>query len=479
MDLHTLTMLLSFNEADLLKDVVSGVMANPEVMGFLKRRPKYEKQVQEQIEQWSRGLGAQIQHASAPPELETEVLLYQECQQLPAEQFRQHEVRMLCQLAKNSPFHDEAISLIENLKESNPQNRKQLFLQKWRENLLHRIMSVEMELAEQERERMLKELESRIEIAGEVEETLNPQTPGKLWDLSRARLLQGDLRRLRHYADFLARNPELQKIAAELGRSARQESEARDELSQYETHILQYEKNDSVPDDLVGIHQSNQLNHLLSSESLLLSSPELETIFYKHMVERRLLNYHFMGQSRSLQKAKVEHYSKGEAPLPKGPFIVSIDTSGSMSGYPEESAKAFCFALLQIALNEGRECIVQLFSSDVVSYELTGERGLEEAVTFLGSSFKGGTDLVPCFEQMLTRMHSEKFANADAIILSDFIAQRLPPPLVEQVRDLKRQGNRFNAINLSRHGKPALMKIFDAVWGFDTGYRSRLLRRLR
>ena len=49
MDLHTLTMLLSFNEADLLKDVVSGVMANPEVMGFLKRRPKYEKQVQEQI----------------------------------------------------------------------------------------------------------------------------------------------------------------------------------------------------------------------------------------------------------------------------------------------------------------------------------------------------------------------------------------------------------------------------------------------
>ena len=129
MDLHTLTMLLSFNEADLLKDVVSGVMANPEVMGFLKRRPKYEKQVQEQIEQWSRGLGAQIQHASAPPELETEVLLYQECQQLPAERFRQHEARMLCQLAKNSPFHDEAISLIENLKDSNPQNRKQLFLQ--------------------------------------------------------------------------------------------------------------------------------------------------------------------------------------------------------------------------------------------------------------------------------------------------------------------------------------------------------------
>ncbi len=242
MDLHTLTMLLSFNEADLLKDMVHGVLSNPEVIGFIKRRPKYEKEVQTQLEQWSRGLGSQIQHAPVPPELESEFLLYQECQQLPAEQFRQHETRLLCQLAKNSPFHDQAISLIENLRESNPHNRKQLFLQKWRESLLQRIMSVEMELAETERERMLKELESRIEIAGEVEEVLNPQTPGKLWDLSRARLLQGDLRRLRHFATFLARNPELQQIAAELGRSAREESEKKDELSQYETQRMQYEK---------------------------------------------------------------------------------------------------------------------------------------------------------------------------------------------------------------------------------------------
>ena len=479
MDLHTLTMLLSFNEADLLKDMVHGVLSNPEVIGFIKRRPKYEKEVQTQLEQWSRGLGSQIQHAPVPPELESEFLLYQECQQLPAEQFRQHETRLLCQLAKNSPFHDEAISLIENLRESNPHNRKQLFLQKWRESLLQRIMSVEMELAETERERMLKELESRIEIAGEVEEVLNPQTPGKLWDLSRAKLLQGDLRRLRHFATFLARNPELQQIAAELGRSAREESEKKDELSQYETQRMQYEKSDAVPDDLVGVHQSDKLNQLLSSESLLLSSPELETVFYKHMVERRLLNYQFMGQSQSLQKTTVEYYSKGEAPLPKGPFIVCIDTSGSMSGYPEESAKAFCFALLQIAVDEGRECVIQLFSSDVVSYELTGEHGLEEAVNFLGTSFKGGTDLVPCFEEMIRRMQSEKFANADVIVLSDFIAQRLPPQLVEQVRDLKHKGNRFNAVSLSRHGKPSLMKIFDAVWGFDTGVRSRLLRKLR
>ncbi|MGL4207346.1 MAG: ATPase RavA stimulator ViaA [Aeromonadaceae bacterium] len=479
MELQTLTMLLSFSEADLLKEVVGGIMASPQMMGFMRAKPKFEAQIREHLGRWSSGLSAQIQHAPAPPELEQEFLLYQETHELPPEPFRQHEPRLICQLQRLSPFHAEAISLLENLKESNPLNRKQLFLQKWRESLVNRIMALELELAEQERERMLKELEQRLEIASEVEQTLNPQNPGKLWDLSSARLLQGDSRRLRHYAHVLAKNPELQRIAAELGRMAHQNSQSQERLSQREAQTLQYEKQQDVPDDLVGVHQSNQLNRLLSSEAMLLTSPELETIFYKHLVERRLLNYHFMGQSRSLQKSQVEHYLQGEEPLPKGPFIVCIDTSGSMSGYPEETAKALCFALLQIALSEGRECIIQLFSTEVMSYELTGPSGLQEALSFLGCSFKGGTDLAPCFGEVLSKMQQASYENADAIVLSDFIAQRLPAELIEQVERIKQQGNRFNAVCLSRHGKPALMKIFDGVWQFDTGLSGRLLRRLR
>ena len=477
-ELHTIATLLSLNEADILKDMVSSFMASPQISGFLQAKPKFEQQIREQLQRWGRGLNSEVQHRPAPPELEAEFLLYQETLTLPAEQFRSHESRLLCQLAKTSAFHQEAISLLENLKEANPHLRKQLFLRKWRDTLVNRIMCIELEMAEQDRDRMLKELEKRMEITSEVEEALDMKDPGTLWDLSAATMPEVDSRRLRHYAKFLPRNPELQRIAAELGRSARQESEATSQLQTIETTALQYEQRDRIPDDLVGIHQSNQLNRLLPSEAMLLANPELETIFYKHLAEQRLLNYHFMGQSRSPQRIQSERYVQGENQIPKGPFIVCIDTSGSMSGYPEETAKAFCFALLQIALNEGRGCIVQLFSTDVVSYELTGPEGLQEALNFLGCSFKGGTDLTPCFAQMLNRMQADEYANADAIVLSDFIAQRLPVEMLEQVRDIKEKGNRFNAVALSRHGKPALMKIFDAVWRFDTGLQGRLLRRL-
>ncbi|MEA7609767.1 hypothetical protein ONJ23_27530, partial [Salmonella enterica subsp. enterica serovar Virginia] len=35
---------------------------------------------------------------------------------------------------------------------------------------------------------------------------------------------------------------------------------------------------------------------------------------------------------------------------PRGPFIVCVDTSGSMGGFNEQCAKAFCLALMRVAL---------------------------------------------------------------------------------------------------------------------------------
>ncbi|WP_213077878.1 hypothetical protein, partial [Escherichia coli] len=37
----------------------------------------------------------------------------------------------------------------------------------------------------------------------------------------------------------------------------------------------------------------------------------------------------------------------------------------------------------------------------------------------------------------------------------------------------------FHAVAMSAHGKPGIMRIFDHIWRFDTGMRSRLLRRWR
>ena len=477
-DLQTLSLLLSINETQMVQDLVSTVMSSPQISQFVHEHPMFFKNIQDHVQQWSQSLPAQMKSIPVPDDLQQEYILYLETQGLSPEQFTQQSSRLLVQL-QHSDFHTDAQNLLLTLAQANSQNRKQLFLQKWREHLSSRVLSLQILFAEQEREHMLQELEMRMQVAGELEETLSPQHPGKLWDLTATRLLQGNNTLFRRYADFLASNPELKTIADALGRAAPQESSSEEQIARVEVPEWKHVQHENVPDDLVGIHQSNELNRLISSETVLLTEPELETVFYKQLAERRLLNYQFMGQSRSLETTLSERRVFGESEDTKGPFIVCIDTSGSMSGYPEDCAKGFCFALLQIALSENRACVIMLFSTDVVTYELTGPEGLQEALNFLGCSFKGGTDLEPCMKQLMEYMQQAQFRNADAVVLSDFIAQRLTTDTEQQAQQIKRNGNRFNAVSLSRHGKPALMKVFDNVWKFDTSLSGRVLRKVR
>ncbi|MOA49418.1 hypothetical protein D3C78_1757310 [compost metagenome] len=75
-------------------------------------------------------------------------------------------------------------------------------------------------------------------------------------------------------------------------------------------------------------------------------------------------------------------------------------------------------------------------------------------------------------------MQGGDWYDADAVVISDFIAQRLPDDVVAKVKSLQRdQQHRFHAVAMSAHGKPGIMRIFDHIWRFDTGLRSRLIRR--
>ena len=209
------------------------------------------------------------------------------------------EIQLLTELKSVSGFHAEAAALLIGLQEANLLHRQELFLQKWRASLVQSVINLQMAIADREREQLLKELERRMKVTDEVAEAMNTQQPGTLWDLSEARLRRGESGLLRQYARFLANNPQLKQIAEQLGRAARQDSEHREHYARIETKVLQLEKQETIPDDLVGVHQDNQLTRLLPTEAMLLTSPELETVFYKHLVERRLLNYQFMGQSRT------------------------------------------------------------------------------------------------------------------------------------------------------------------------------------
>lgn len=189
----------------------------------------------------------------------------------------------------------------------------------------------------------------------------------------------------------------------------------------------------TVPEQVDGLQQSDDILRLLPPELATLGITELEFEFYRKLVEKQLLTYRLHGDAwrEKITERPVTRQDFDEQP--RGPFIVCVDTSGSMGGFNEQCAKAFCLALMRIALADNRRCFIMLFSSEVVHYELTSESGLEQAIRFLSQRFRGGTDLASCFRAIIERLQNPQWVDADAVVISDFIAQRLPDEVIAQV----------------------------------------------
>ena len=68
----------------------------------------------------------------------------------------------------------------------------------------------------------MAELQQRMAISGQLAPILTDDdeaAAGRLWDLSKAPLQHGDYELIVQYGDFLAQQPELMKLAQQLGRS--------------------------------------------------------------------------------------------------------------------------------------------------------------------------------------------------------------------------------------------------------------------
>ncbi|MEJ4046506.1 ATPase RavA stimulator ViaA [Erwinia sp. SLM-02] len=480
--LDTLSMLLTISENELIEEVAIAMLASPKLAAFFKKFPGLKNALTRDLPNWKAGVLQQLKSTPVPEDVAEEFSRFQQFQSLNSHEFSAQLPDLLNWLdTHHSPFAEKARQLVEHTEIGHLSAAQQtLFLQRWRLSLTLQTLSLNQQLLDQERDKLLAELQHRLAMSGQLAPVLasdDDAAAGRLWDLTRSTLQREDYQLIVQYGDFLAGQPELIKLAEQLGRSREAKAVQAEDAPLEAFHQLVREP-ESVPEEVNGLHQSDDILRLLPPELATLGISELEFEFYRRLVEKRLLTYRLQGESwhDKITERPVVHQHHDEQP--RGPFIVCVDTSGSMGGFNERCAKAFCLALLKVALADNRRCYIMLFAHEVVGYELTAGDGISQAIRFLSQRFRGGTDLAACLDEVLKKLSSSPWQDADAVILSDFIAQRLPEELVKRVRDHQnRQQQRFHAVAMSDHGKPAIMRIFNHIWRFDTGLKSRLLRR--
>jgi len=205
----------------------------------------------------------------------------------------------------------------------------------------------------------------------------------------------GDLEQKRKLMERVGRSEKLKALAELAGRMRRVAA------------AQQRSKADYRRDEISDITHGDDLARLLPVETLKLSDPDFEALFFQGLMERSLLNYEL----------------KGQAPQGRGPIVVCIDNSGSMAGDREVWSKAVALAMLDIARKENRSFAVLHFCTEV-GCKLVWERGPNppswEHVCELMEYFSGGgTNFEPVLKEALTIVEEDQFTKADIVLITD------------------------------------------------------------
>ncbi|PKH05575.1 hypothetical protein [Moritella sp. Urea-trap-13] len=429
------------------------------------------------INDWKQQVTSLLADMPLPPSLSSEMHLCETARLLSPANFRNKVEGILSKIKADSSFYDTGLTIYQQNRTMSDDVFFAVFLDSWQQAIELQLYQEQSRLIEEQRELLLIELAEREETIEQLEDVLDSDllcSGERLWDLAKGKLTHLDTKLLQRYAVNLRKNKEVKQIASELGRMALAHINPEETPNSYETWVLDNSYQDNVPDDMQGVTYSDEISRMLQTEAVNLTFPELEIIFYKRYLERHLLTYQYQGALQQYKKITQYRDITDADEQTGGPFIICVDSSTSMQGFPELTAKSICYALLQVAFEQGRQCYLMMFSNEVITFPVTQTTSLATMLTFLSSSFRGGTDLQPVIEKSLELMNSAQYKNADTLVISDFIAQKLPTHVADKVRAIKTKQNRYHAISLSPQGNPELMKIFDHVWRYSAGLTGRL-----
>ena len=161
-------------------------------------------------------------------------------------------------------------------------------------------------------------------------------------------------------------------------------------------------------EEVTGLESGGDISRLVPSELMKLGIPELELDFLRRFVEKQTLCREFDAAEK----------------IGLGPIVIVIDSSGSMVGHRNESAKAIALTLAWIARKQGRWCGLVAFSGG------TGHRVLSlpperwnqvDLLDWLQSFLGGGSDQdVPVGEMAaIFKEIGAPVGNTDLIYVTD------------------------------------------------------------
>lgn len=211
--------------------------------------------------------------------------------------------------------------------------------------------------------------------------------------------------------------------------------------------------------DITGITQGDNLNSLLPIEYCYMADDVLRPVFLERFAEKRLQVFDYKSEQTTSNKDGKEKVSG------QGPFIVCVDTSGSMQGERERLAKSAILAIALLTEKTHRKCYVINFSDEAVSLLIEDlGRDMPKLAEFLSQSFHGGTDIAPALNEALHVIVGNDFRDSDVVLISDFEIPPMGYHLSEKVLRMKARKTTFYGLVFGNQPESEYLNLCERYW---------------
>ena len=346
------------------------------------------------------------------------------------------------------------------------------FLSDMERNLIDRKNKWEMERIDALRKLFLEELYKKIEKFMRLEKLLSPfiKDLGRLWDLSNKAFETSGFEILEQFAKLLEQDESLQELAKMIGKQSRTQEIFEKEMRDKIVIKNEWHPKPAYRGEIDGLRYSNDIASVLPCELAMMKNPAAKKLFQLKFAQKQLLSFDYQNDKA---ESKEEHESE-EVDVAKkdqkGPVIICVDTSGSMSGTPENIAKTVTFALSKIAMEEERKCYLISFSTEIETLDMSDFKSgdaLTRIVQFLHMSFNGGTDASPALRHAIQMLQKDGYKNADVLMISDFVMGTLPDDLVKSIEEEKKKNTDFYSLVIGSSGNQGTIACFNHNWLYD------------
>lgn len=340
----------------------------------------------------------------------------------------------------------------------------------WGKEYEKQLLEWQLKELQDRRDQLIKELKDWFETLQQMKEVFDELgiETGILWDLSIRKLSTQDIFLLKQWAEYLKNDENICNLCELMGRLHKEQQSHRTEVINSTVQYSVTKPDIHSNEEIIGIEFGRDLENVIPQELALLSDSDVALLFDLKYVENRLMCFSKQGYKTEIFEETIQETVNVVDDEKMGPILICVDTSGSMSGAPENIAKALTLTLSSRAVSQKRKCYLINFGTSIETLDLTPPKGIHDLIDFLKMSFHGGTDVAPALYEGLRMMSEADYKKADLLVISDFVLYGLSSDIVSQCKKQKQDDNRFFALSIGSFGTQSVDEsLFDQNWTYD------------